>query len=188
MPGVHHRACLLYVRRPIEKPSLVPSFLTPTLHRHHPLKERIASGAIDGISPSEGKDTAEEITRFLIDLYLLTDKLLDPVTANLVIDGLIHFLDFQWIPLESVVIHIYAPTEDGSPLRSLVRDIHIHDLDGEWASDAQAEGVPYKFLQDFIVETGLLQEENRDLKIGEAFETFAVDRQAGHYRQVIKQK
>lgn len=75
-----------------------------------------------------GKHT--ENVRFLIDVYFLADRLLDPVIANLVIDELNHFLDNQDDICTAAIIHIYASTKDGSPLRIVLRDIYIHENDG----------------------------------------------------------
>lgn len=127
--------------------------------------------------------------RFLIDVYFLADRLLDPVTANVVIDELIHFLDNQDGLCTAAIIHICASTRDGSLLRTVLRDIYIPEYDGSWALDAQAQGLPYEFLQDCLVEIGRLkEEEDRDAKIEEAFEMEVAERQAGHYHQVIKQE
>jgi hypothetical protein len=99
--------------------------------------------------------------RFLIDLYLLAaDRLLDPVTANLVIDVLDGCLDNDESGAElllAITPHIYTSTTNGSPLRMLVRDRFIHTICHSWAEDAQVRGLPYELLQDFAIEIARLQ-------------------------------
>jgi len=101
--------------------------------------------------------------RFLVDLYLLAaDKLLDPVTANIVIDVLADpLVDFGLDePLFAITPHVYASTVDGSPLRMLVRDSFVYHMCGSWAEDAQAHGLPYELLKDFVVEICHVQTNN----------------------------
>jgi hypothetical protein len=97
-----------------------------------------------------------ENVRFLIDIYLLADKFLDPTTANLVIDCLIDFVGFsKWTTDQAIISHVYASTVEGSPLRKLVLDWWLREVDQTWAHDyPKAEwGLPHEFLQDFIIKT-----------------------------------
>jgi hypothetical protein len=69
-----------------------------------------------------------ENAKFLIDLYVPADKLLDPVTTDLVIDELISILYDVNNPdgkvSSAITIHVNASTTDvSSPLRNLVRDL-----------------------------------------------------------------
>jgi hypothetical protein len=88
-------------------------------------------------------------------------KLLDPVTANLIIDELVNFLGFRIrsIFIPTVAMHVYAPTKDkeGSPLRTLVRDIYVHNAFAGWSSHCKHRGLPYDFLNDVAGEITRLQ-------------------------------
>jgi hypothetical protein len=61
------------------------------------------------------------IETFLIDLYLLADKLIDPTTANLAIDKLVDFIEERETYLSARLTRfVYKTTMVGSPLRRLV--------------------------------------------------------------------
>jgi hypothetical protein len=111
----------------------------------------------------------DKTAMFLTDLYLLADKLLDPVTANLVIDELAEFHDSLNHIGHTAVIHAYASTKDGSPLRKLLRDIYVHDVDPFWASKAQELGLPYVLLQDIINEISHLRWDDPKRTMDEVF-------------------
>jgi hypothetical protein len=78
-----------------------------------------------------------ENAKFLTDLYVLADKLLDPVTADLVIDELIRIfydVDDPDDRLSSAVTsHVYASTTDGSTLRRPVRYLRMYNIGFIWA-------------------------------------------------------
>jgi hypothetical protein len=97
-----------------EDPQVFSAYLHTVYFGVVSLKNRIAEDA--------------EVARFLVDLYLLADKLLDPVTANMVIDEILSFFDRNIGPLSGVTPHVYASTADGSLLRMLVRDFYIHEV------------------------------------------------------------
>jgi hypothetical protein len=117
---------------------------------------------IDGVVAKKFGPCAEHIenVRFLIDIYLLADKYLDPTTANPVIDKLAKFVVGKpWTTDEATISHVYASTGDRNPLRKLVRDWWLFSADQSWAlerpkSDRQ---LPLEFLQDLIIETSGLR-------------------------------
>jgi hypothetical protein len=80
----------------------------PPLYDHHGHYEHF---------PRNRKD------KFLVDLYILADKLIDPVTANLTIDELTTLprVDADY-PGCSLINFLYDSTLRTSPLRKLVRD------------------------------------------------------------------
>jgi hypothetical protein len=71
--------------------------------------------------------------RRFIDLYILCEKLLDPISANSVIDKLVSFTSKQnWRLNSDLVIHIYASTADGNLLRWLACDWYMYDGTHMW--------------------------------------------------------
>jgi hypothetical protein len=70
----------------------------------------------------------ERNLEFLIDLYLLADKFIDPLTANLTMDVLTAHLHMNTLgshmnTLGSMLIEfVYEPTTRDNPLRRLIRD------------------------------------------------------------------
>lgn len=68
----------------------------------------------------------------LISLYILADRLLDPVTANMTIDTLRVFIKkYDFVPSTEVIERVIDSTKDDDGLRSLFADIfvyHRHDL------------------------------------------------------------
>ena len=87
----------------------------------------------DHPSKKQAKAEAETAT-FLVDLYILTDKLRDPTTANIVMDELVEFLGSKVHLIPAITTKVYASTRNGSMLRLLVRDLYIHDAKMVWPS------------------------------------------------------
>jgi hypothetical protein len=163
-----------------ERPELFSAYLHCLYFGVESLKKRMMPED-DAISTGDAK--------FLTDLYILADKLLDPVTVNLVIDELVTLLDsdFDDKLSSAVTIHVYASTADGSPLRRLVRDDHIHEATCTWPLNAREQGLPYAFLQNVLVETFRLESENPKGIVEDVFQNSPADRERNHYHQSIEQ-
>jgi hypothetical protein len=162
-----------------ERPELFSAYLHCLYFGAGSLRKRIA--------PEEAMST--DNAKFLTDLYIVADKLLDPVTANLVIDELAILLDSDLDDKLSspVTVHVYTATSDGSPLRRLVRDHHIHEATCIWPLNAREQGLPYAFLQDVLVETFRLESENPKGIVEDVFQNSPADRERNHYHQSIEQ-
>ena len=109
---------------------------------------------------TESYDEHIESVRFLVDVYLIADKLLDPISANLVIDYLIDFVGSRkWTTDQATISHVYASTATGNPLRKLVLDWWLREVDQTWTRDYHRTewGLPLEFLQDFIIKTCALR-------------------------------
>jgi hypothetical protein len=115
-----------------EEPRLFSAYLHTVYFGAEHLEKQIAPG--DDASSTDVTENA----KFLIDLYVLADRLLDPVTADVVIDELIRILydvdDPDGKVSFAVTTRMYASNTDGSsPLRKLVRDLRIHHIGFIWA-------------------------------------------------------
>jgi hypothetical protein len=95
------------------------------------LEQRIEKAITECAADVDDNDTPDVITMnkhlsamaLFINLYILSDKLLDPMMANLVIDKLISFTGkARYILNSTLMVHIYASTPEGNPLRMLARD------------------------------------------------------------------
>lgn len=134
----------------------------------------------------EDDDVSDARTRVLIKLYVLADKLIDPNTANLVIDELVRHVDgLSFLPSPFFLKIVYQCTPKGSPLRAIFRDWHIHEVDHGWLQRLLdvAWNPPVDFINDIVIETGRLYSENRDRTVGEVFRINVGDRPRGHYHQ-----
>jgi hypothetical protein len=61
---------------------------------------------------SSSSSQVGETMRFVLDLYILADKLLDPTTANIVMDKIIRHLEKKhWTLDHTTVVHVYASTQ-----------------------------------------------------------------------------
>jgi hypothetical protein len=92
-----------------------------------------------------------ETMRFVFDVYMLADKLLDPTTANVVMEKLVRHSAKHSCTLDNdTITYLYASTADGSPLRKVIRDGAIQDLKSGWTGyvPKQEWDLPYEFLQD----------------------------------------
>lgn len=87
------------------------------------------AGGIDRTSNDELASFKDERgEKFLIEVYLLAIKLIDPTTANLVMDELILTIERRSRYLKASLIHFaYKSTTSASPLRRLLRDFSIKD-------------------------------------------------------------
>ena len=133
----------------------------------------------------------QETLEFFVELYLLADKLLDPGTANLVIDELISFVDtLSWVSDNSSITHVYDHTVDGNPLRQLLVDYHIHEATRKWPKKVSkaAWKPPLEFLQDVLIENGRLQAENPRGVIERVFRSVVTSRPKDHYHQKVEQR
>jgi hypothetical protein len=116
-----------------EDPSVFALYLHCLCFGTKDLERRIETEAKEEwAAEGDDKATLDEIVigkhlsamRFFINLYILSDKLLDPITANLVIDRLINFTETSRSgPSVLLVIHLYASTTADSPLRKLARKL-----------------------------------------------------------------
>jgi hypothetical protein len=152
---------------------------------------------VEGNLPAE-HNKSKNLTRennvtvaFLIDLYILADKLLDPITANLVIDELIAFVGtMSCVPGAGTVNLVYSRTADCSPLRRLCRDWQLHERARDWVlKKPKAEwNLPLEFLQDLLIKSARLQVETPSMPIREVFTQSAITRAKGHYHRKVEQK
>lgn len=113
-----------------------------------------ATGAGGAGSDAAGTDKTsksedETVEKFLVNLYLLAIKLIDPTTANLAINALVHFVDTDRFISNEMVHFVYNSTPKDSKLRLLFRDIHIHSMEDSWLTDITA-GMQYPY--DFVCE------------------------------------
>ena len=127
-----------------------------------------------------------------IDLYILSDKLLDHISANSVIDKLVGFANRQsWTINSGLLAHIYASTTDGSPLRKLGRDWYIHDASHSWATDLSQEQwamLPTDFTRDVIVETTRRQAAHPEEQIQRVSSDHPSSRKPGFYHRKVGEK
>jgi len=101
----------------------------------------------------------------LIKLYLLTDKLQDTATANMVMDNLQQFckaVDAQ--PGKSPITTAYQSTLEGSPLRRLLRDMWFYNAYPDYKERFQEPGFPTEFLHDMFKEYMRVKPESDDVQ------------------------
>ena len=128
---------------------------------------------------------------FFIDLHILADKLLDPITANLVVDELIAFVGtMPSVPGADTVNSVYSRTADGSPVRCLCRDWQLHERARDWAlKNPKADwNLPLEFLHDLLIESARLQVETPSMPIREVFNQGTMTRAKGHYHRKVERK
>jgi RNA recognition motif-containing protein len=131
-------------------------------------------------------DVDDAKIRALIKLYVLADKLIDPQTANLVIDALVGHVDaLPYLPGTVFVNIVYRCTPTGSPLRALFRDWNIHELNytAYQAHFDENVDLPVEYLKDLMVEIGRIRGGNDDERIGRALKSKPFGRPTGHYHQ-----
>lgn len=112
------------------------------------------------------------VERYLIDVYLLADKLIDPISANLAMDELIAVIETRCEYLGAALIRfVYKSTMEDSPLRRLVRD---HSMIDNAISTSNSEqfrnnNFPYDFVKDILLEVWAINRNNADAKIRKVY-------------------
>jgi hypothetical protein len=109
---------------------------------------------------------ADVLSDKLIRLYLLAGRLGDLKTSNLVISEIIRFsYAIETIPTQIPTSLAYAATVAGNPLRKLLRDLWIYDLDDMAKGRLYAAGFPLECLQDIAIEMlRVVREEEEDFR------------------------
>jgi hypothetical protein len=126
------------------------------------------------------------VETFLIDLYLLADKLIDPTTANLAIDKLIDVIGERNKYLTQRMIRVvYRSTTVDSPLRRLVRDYStIDDVVEGCNLDIHQNGeFSPEFVKDVLLEFMAINKRNAEGIVGEVYRCREL--QPTDYHQVV---
>jgi hypothetical protein len=144
----------------------------------------------DGAAPDAEKSNAknigsiEDVEKFLIELYLLADKLIDSVSANLAIDELISVIEMRSGYLSAALVHfVYGSTTADSPLRKLVRDHSMID-DATAVNNSyhfQGNEFPHDFLEDVLLEVWAINRHNADAKICKVYCNKELEPHRYHY-------
>ena len=127
-------------------------------------------------------------SKFLVDLYLLADKLIDPVTANMAIDKLIRVSEARnEYPGPRLISYVYESTTTENPLRRLCRDWYLFAVDESWVDTLHHDSYPHAFMKDLVYETYDLQRNNQRKRVHKAFaaEKLAVRRTNKYYHQKV---
>ena len=174
-----------------EDPHVFSAYLHTVYFGPDHLKKLIAAADSSASEDDDGEDEdfskGIEAARFLVDLYILAAKLLDPVTANLVIDEFICLLDLQHNVWCDAATHVYTFTKESSPLRRVVLDFYVHDIDGSWPSKSEWV-LSYAFLQDIIIETRRLQSLNPLGIIEDVFLDYPEAQEDRYHQEVDQQR
>jgi hypothetical protein len=109
-----------------------------------------------------GEVSDEHTENLLIDLYLLADRLVDPITANLAIDNLINVIEvYNQYYSVALVQRVYKSTTEASPLRKLILDHHLDgDPNTKLADWLKGESFPSEFIRDLLFEVFAINKVN----------------------------
>lgn len=102
---------------------------------------------------SDRRDLASDRFELLIELYVLAEELIDPRTANEVVDEFIRFSDdSQRFPEEHHIVKAYELTGKEDPLRKLMRDYFVYEEGYEMSDRPQSQPMPQDFYRDVAEE------------------------------------
>jgi hypothetical protein len=124
----------------------------------------------------------EPAEKLLIDIYLLADRMMDPITANLVIDKLIDIVELrsQYFSVE-LAQFLYDSTTEGSPLRQFTLDWHVDgDPNKYLAIYIKDKTFPSDFLRDLLLAVFTINRDNQKKSICEAYNYGSLDRDCYH--------
>ena len=126
--------------------------------------------------------------KFLVDLYILADKLMDHVTANMAIDKLIRMAEARdQYSSSDLVSYVYGSTTAGCPLRKLFGDWYVFSVSESWVDTVRQYGYPPAFLEDLIHEIYNLLRDNQGKRVRKVFtvEKLADRRPKDYYHQKV---
>jgi hypothetical protein len=124
--------------------------------------------------------------RFLVDLYLLADKLKDPVSANMATDEIINLNEFDLALSELLVDFIYDSTPRHSPLRKFARDWYIYEADYDWINIFDTEKWHEEFIHDVVHEIWTLRKNNPNKSVSELYNINYMVGVADRYHQPVE--
>lgn len=102
-----------------------------------------------------------EYLQNLASLYVLADKLDDPVSANLIIDKFVKIYDDSGnILLPSLATWIYEHTPPKSPLRNVVLDTLFYESGIGYFESGMADNLPHSLLLEMAREHFLVRDRN----------------------------
>jgi hypothetical protein len=116
----------------------------------------------DSVVPNARMEGDVQRYDFLIQLYTLTDRLLDFTTADLVIDKIISSVHEQLLlpDLEDIQL-VYYTTPEGSPLRRLMVDYCVYSEAGHLSGPK--DEYPHEYLQEVVEKFMALKEPIQDV-------------------------
>jgi hypothetical protein len=125
--------------------------------------------------------------KFLVDLYLLADKFIDPSSANLTMDVLTAHLQFlQTVAPGSMFIKfVYDSTTCDNPLRRLIRDWYIHRADYDWVDGFDKLKYHDEFVHDVVREVWTLNRVNLDRSVRDVYESNYMNQPGDRYHQRV---
>lgn len=120
------------------------------------------------IAEPDRVDKANAGFQQLIRVYLLADKLQDLVTTNVAIDEIMRFSDISGrVPCSDNYHHVYDNTMPRSPLRALMRDFWVYEMDEEY--DKALDALPKDLMQDILREFLRVKRDGRHATVSKAF-------------------
>ena len=122
--------------------------------------------------------------KFLADLYLLADKFIDPLTANLTMDVLTVHLQTD-SPGSMLVKFVYDSTTPDNPLRRLIRDWYIHRADYDWVDGFDKLKHHDEFVHDVVREVWTLNRVNLDKSVRSVYESSYMNQPGDRYHQRV---
>jgi hypothetical protein len=139
------------------------------------------------VGPEMASDTLDANTfkkKLLISLYLLADKLIDPVTTNFAIDELIALVSSSRLNfgLDEVNL-VYSTTTSGCPLRTYIRDWFVHEPSPTVNNILQSSDYPYELLREIVFEMRVKNVFERKKSIEQAYDIRAMYQHKGRYHQ-----
>ena len=134
---------------------------------HYPI---IQIGKDDTSEDRNAKFEHEPVEKLLIDLHLLADKLIDPITANLAVDELISIHEDRTYHISPLLVNfVYDSTTSASPLRTLVQD-HGMSENLHHSLERYKEGVfHHEFLRDLVIKFLATNKSNADKIISDVY-------------------
>jgi hypothetical protein len=129
---------------------------------------------IEQRAPGTGLDTVGDAVSshfsVLVKLYVLADKLQDPKSANLIMDGIVEFCkDCNAIPTHGLKKGIYELTPPGSPLRTLIRDLMIYQVGHDYYEEIGYKALPKELLFEIAREHQNIQKRHPQQSISEVY-------------------
>jgi hypothetical protein len=122
----------------------------------------------------------------LAKMYILADKLEDLTSSNMIMDGIIEFSDrVTRVPEPKLIRYIYDHTPPNSPLRTMIRDKIIHEVQADHFENLTEADYPQQLLFDIAKEFLKLKSDRVDggELVSDVYEKYLSERNTCHYHQ-----
>lgn len=101
-------------------------------------------------SPPNDSETTRDLFRYLAQAHLLGLRLMDDRFQNATMDAIVSRMGSGTFPGHNTVQLLYDDTNEGSPIRRLMTDVHVFAASASWVENKDFSSYHPDFINDVI--------------------------------------